>query len=185
MDVQSPCPKQITILNSIFCELFEKSWILSEFPPEFRIIWINPFQLMFVWIAANFRINPAVSVWLSSRSGSTPLIVVCADRCNLWINPFHLWLCGSPLVVDQPLSSLTVWIARTCGTSPRLSVWIASRCGSTPLVYCLCGSPLTVDNSLVSSSYLNSPWLSTRQVSIALLQHSTSAPLVFSKEWRM
>jgi hypothetical protein len=64
-----------------------------------RFIWINPFQLMSVRIAAN--------------RGSTPL--------------YH---CGPLLVLEQPLSCLSVWIARMCGPVPllqcvdRLSLWI-------------------------------------------------------------
>jgi len=102
------------------------------------IIWINPFQYMSVRIAANWRINPAVSV------------------CSL-------------LVLDQPLSSLSVWIAATCGSTPFiLTVWIASRCGSTPHIYCLCGSPLTVDNSLVSPSIRIALWLSILHSNLSL-----------------
>jgi len=136
-----------------------------------------------VWIPALFGSTPSNICLCGSlqTGGSTPLCQ-CA-LFSFWINPSHRclcgslqlvdqplssWLCGLPLVVDQPLSSLTVWIARTCGSSPRLRVWIASRCGSTPHIYCLCGSPLTVDNSLVSPSIRIPLWLSILHSNLSL-----------------
>jgi len=62
------------------------------------IIWINPFQLVSVWIAATFGSAPS-RVWIAVRCGSTPYIFGCVDRQILWnnrlffrVDPSFVWL---------------------------------------------------------------------------------------------
>jgi len=81
--------KQPSTLNSFYDERFFRinpEPLLSEFLHYLD----QPLPIYVCADRCKLEDQPRCVSVLSSRSGSTPLIVVCVDRCNLWINPFHL-----------------------------------------------------------------------------------------------